>query len=87
VVISILFFIAYYIISMTGEKSAREDVWQMFIGMWFSSFVFLPIGVWLSYKAGTDASIMTAETYIKFFNRIGISKLFGKLKTKKEDKS
>ncbi|MCF6334014.1 MAG: LptF/LptG family permease, partial [Draconibacterium sp.] len=83
VVVSILLFIAYYIISMTGEKSAREDVWQMFNGMWFSSFVFLPIGVWLSYKAGTDSAIMSAETYSKFFNKIGLGKLFRKLKRKK----
>lgn len=83
VVISILLFIAYYIVSMTGEKSAREDVWQMFTGMWFSAFVFLPIGVWLSYKAGTDASIMTVETYTKFFNKLGLSRLFGKLRSKK----
>lgn len=83
VVVSILLFIAYYIVSMTGEKSAREDVWQMFTGMWFSSLVFLPIGVWLSYKAATDSAIMSAETYTKFFNKIGLNKLFRKLKSKK----
>ncbi len=83
VVVSILLFIAYYIISMTGEKSAREDVWQMFNGMWFSSFVFLPVGIWLSYKAGTDSAIMTAETYAKFFNRIGLGRLIRKFKTNK----
>ncbi|MCK5729850.1 MAG: LptF/LptG family permease [Draconibacterium sp.] len=83
VVISILLFIAYYIISMTGEKSAREEVWQMFSGMWFSSFVFFPVGIWLSYKAGTDSAIMSAETYTKFFNRLGLSKLIEKLKVKK----
>jgi len=80
VVVSIMLFIAYYILSMTGEKSAREEVWQMFSGMWFSSFVFFPIGVWLSYKAGTDSTIMTAETYTKFFNKIGLGKLFRKAK-------
>ncbi len=83
VVVSIMMFIAYYIISMTGEKSAREDVWQMVTGMWFSSFVFFPIGVWLSYKAGSDSSIMTSETYIKFFSKIGIGKLIKKIKDRK----
>ncbi|NOR76464.1 MAG: LptF/LptG family permease [Draconibacterium sp.] len=83
VVVSILLFIAYYIISMTGEKSAREEVWQMFSGMWFSSFVFFPVGVWLSYKAGTDSAIMTAEAYTKFFNRLRLGKLIEILKVKK----
>ncbi len=80
VVVSILLFIAYYIISMTGEKSAREDVWQMFTGMWFSSFLFLPIGIWLSYKAGTDSAIMSAETYSKFLKKLGLKRFIKKNK-------
>lgn len=82
VVVSILLFIAYYIVSMTGEKSAREDVWQMVTGMWFSTFIFLPIGVWLSYMAGTDSAIMSAETYVKLLNRLGLKVLVKKVKTK-----
>ena len=72
VVVSILLFIAYYIVSMTGEKSAREDVWQMITGMWFSTFIFFPIGVWLSYMAGTDSAIMSSEAYIKLLNKFRI---------------
>lgn len=84
VVVSILLFIAYYIVSMTGEKSAREDVWNMFNGMWFSSFVFLPIGIWLSYKAATDSTIMSAETYSKFFHKLGLDKLVWKKRKKRK---
>lgn len=83
VVVSILLFIAYYIVSMMGEKSAREDVWQMVGGMWFSSFIFLPIGIWLTYKAATDASIMTAEAYTKLLNKIGLGRF--QKKQKKEE--
>lgn len=80
VVVSIALFIAYYIVSMTGEKSAREDVWQMFTGMWFSTLVFFPVGIWLSYMAGTDSAIMSAEAYVKFFNKIGLGNLVRKFK-------
>jgi len=83
VVVSILLFIAYYIVSMTGEKSAREDVWNMFNGMWFSTFIFLPVGVWLSYKAATDSAIMSAETYMKLLNKLGLTKLIRKKNKKK----
>jgi len=83
VVVSILLFIAYYIVSMTGEKSAREDVWQMVTGMWFSTFIFFPVGVWLSYMAGTDSAIMSTETYTKLLSKIGLSSLADKLKKKK----
>jgi len=65
---------------MTGEKSAREDVWDMFAGMWFSSFIFLPIGLWLAYKAAADAALMSAETYSKLLDKLGIEKIFSKLK-------
>ncbi len=87
VVVSILLFIAYYIVSMTGEKSAREDVWQMFTGMWFSSFVFLPVGIWLSYKAGADSAIMSAETYTRFFNKLGLGNLLKNKRKKKDENS
>ncbi len=63
VVASIFMFIAYYVVTITGEKFAREDLWEMYNGMWLSSFVFLPIGFFLTYKAATDSSIMNTETY------------------------
>jgi lipopolysaccharide export system permease protein len=86
VVVSILLFILYYIVSMTGEKSAREDVWNMLPGMWFSSLIFLPVGIWLTYKAVTDSSIMVAETYMNLIKKI-LPKRFIKRFTADEDTS
>jgi len=83
VVVSILLFIAYYIVSMTGEKSAREDVWQMITGMWFSTFVFFPIGAWLSYMAVTDSAVMSAETYTKLLSNLVLIGWIKKLVKKK----
>jgi len=70
VVASIVMFIAYYVVSASGEKFAREDAWDMFNGMWLSSFVFLPFGVFLTYKAATDSSIMNIETYQLMIKRL-----------------
>jgi lipopolysaccharide export system permease protein len=70
VVVSILMFIAYYILMITGEKFAREDAWSMEGGMWFSSLVFLPLGIWLTYKAATDSGVMNIESYQLFFKRL-----------------
>ncbi|MDX9882005.1 MAG: LptF/LptG family permease [Prolixibacteraceae bacterium] len=80
VVVSILMFITYYMVSITGEKFAREDVWAMFNGMWFSSFIFLGLGIFLTYKAATDSAIMNMETYQLVFKKL-VS--FGFLKNKK----
>jgi lipopolysaccharide export system permease protein len=63
-------FIAYYILMITGEKFAREDAWSMVEGMWFASFVFLPIGIWLTYKAATDSGVMNMESYQALFKRL-----------------
>jgi len=69
-VISILFFVVYYVISISAEKLVKEDVVSTFAGMWAASFVLLPIGLFLTYKATTDSSILNTETYLAFFKRI-----------------
>jgi len=80
VVVSILMFIAYYILMITGEKFAREDAWSMVSGMWFSSFVFLPLGIWLTYKAATDSGVMNIESYQILFKRLMNLRFFNRRK-------
>jgi len=70
IVISVLFFVFYYIISMSGEKFVRENVWSPFAGMWISTFILLPIGIFLTYKSTNDAAIMNPEVYTVFFMRV-----------------
>jgi lipopolysaccharide export system permease protein len=70
IVISVIFFIIYYIISLSGEKFVREIIILPFAGMWFSSFVLLPIGAFLTYKATVDSAILNVETYINFFKKL-----------------
>jgi lipopolysaccharide export system permease protein len=70
-VISVLFFVVYYIITISCEKFARELYINPFLGMFASTFVLLPIGAFLTYKATTDSSIMSAETYVNFFKKLG----------------
>lgn len=68
VVISVIMFIVYYIIDNTGYKMAREGLWDTFEGMWLSSAVLLPIGIFLTYKAVVDATLLNAEQYTKVWN-------------------
>jgi len=62
-VVSILMFILYYMVSISGEKAAREDVWTMTEGMWLATAIFFPLGFFLTYKAATDSGLMNVETY------------------------
>jgi len=70
VVISVLFFILYYIISITGEKFAREAIVPPMVGMWLSSFILMPLGIFLTYKATTDSVILNSDTYLLFFKKL-----------------
>jgi lipopolysaccharide export system permease protein len=67
VVLSVLFFLAYHIISISGEKFAKEDVWTPLQGMWLGTMVFLPIGVFLTYKATKDSVLFDYNTYVRPF--------------------
>lgn len=67
VVISVVMFIIYYIIDNTGYKMAREALWPCWSGMWLSSFVLLPIGVFLTYTAATDSPLFNPEAWVKIF--------------------
>ena len=70
VVISVLFFVIYYVISTMGERMAVYGGLNMFLGVWLSSLVLLPIGIFLTFKATTDAALFDADSWKKFFQRL-----------------
>lgn len=70
VVVSVLFFIFYYIINNIGLKFARDGVWEVWQGMWLSSLVLFPIGGFLTYKAMNDSALFNAEAYGKYLRKI-----------------
>jgi len=70
VIISVLIFLIYYVISMVGEKFVRENILPPFVGMWISTFLLVPMGIWLTYKAANDSVIMNIETYFSWFKKL-----------------
>ena len=66
-------FIIYYIIDNTGYKMAREALWPCWTGMWLSSFVLLPIGIFLTYKAATDSALVNPEAWLKLWDKLKIN--------------
>ncbi len=70
IVISVLFFVFYYIISMFGEKMAKEGTVSAFEGMWIASFILLPIAIYLTHKATNDSNLLDVEWYIMKYNKI-----------------
>ena len=58
--VSVAIFIAYYIINISGMKMARDGNWGMVYGMWISSAVLLPFGIFLTYKANKDSMVFNS---------------------------
>ena len=69
-VISVILFIFYWIITTTGEKFSRESVTSIWQGVWFATFLFLPAGIFLTYKAANDSVVFNINSYGEFFRKI-----------------
>ncbi len=70
VVVSILFFVLFHIISITGEKAVKSGVIDANIGMWIAPMVLLPLGIFLTFKATTDSPLLDSDAWIKVFAKI-----------------
>nr|MBP6335553.1 LptF/LptG family permease [Bacteroidia bacterium] len=74
VVVSIILFVIYHVISISSEKFAREGVLSPFEGMWMSSLILLPVGIFLTFKATTDSALFEREAYLRFFKKFSFKK-------------
>ena len=70
IVISVIFFVIYYVISLSGEKMAKEGTWSSFTGIWISSFILTPIAIYLMIKATNDSSLLDTDWYDAQFKKI-----------------
>ncbi len=65
-IFAIVFFMIFYFLSNTGQKIAKEGAASPFVGMWLATFVLVPIGLFLTYKALRDSQLFNKE----FYNRL-----------------
>ena len=57
-------------IDNSGYKLARDGHWPVWQGIWLSSAVLLPLGIFLTYKAVNDSAVFNPDTYRNFFRRL-----------------
>ncbi|SDZ53154.1 MULTISPECIES: LptF/LptG family permease [Rhodonellum] len=77
VLISIIFFIVYYMLTITGEKWVKEGLTDPFLGTAFSNLMLLPFGLFFLRQARKDARLFEPETYTE-----GVKKLINWFKSK-----
>jgi lipopolysaccharide export system permease protein len=72
VVISVVFFLLFWVLSITGEKLSKDGFLPPEIGMWMGCIFFLPIGIWLTRKATADSAMFDSDgllvRFLRFFN-------------------
>ncbi len=83
-VFAIVFFMVFYFSSTTGEKLAKEATFSPLTGMWMSTFVLVPIGIFLTYKALRDSQLFNKEFYFRIWKQVKKLK-FWKTRIKPED--
>ena len=70
VVISVLFFVIYYIVSTVAERTAEFGDLNMFLGVWLSTLLLFPIGLFLTFKATSDSSLLDGDSWKKMFRKL-----------------
>lgn len=62
-VISVAIFIFWYIINTSSMKMARDGSINMALGMWISTLVIAPFGIFITYKANCDSVVFNLDAY------------------------
>ena len=70
VIISMFFFVIYWVVDLIGKKLANDGAITPFMGAFISTFVLLPMGVFLTYKSTKDSSLFNTDAYIKIINNV-----------------
>ena len=69
-VFAIAFFVVFHLLNTFGERLAHEAVLTVFEGMWLSTMVLIPVGIFLTYKAMHDSQLFNSEAYYRIFSTI-----------------
>lgn len=69
-VVSVIIFIIYLVINTSTMKMARDGSLNMIVGMWASTAILLPTGIFLTYKSNNDSVVFNMDAYRNFFSRL-----------------
>ncbi|MCR4823855.1 MAG: methionyl-tRNA formyltransferase [Bacteroidales bacterium] len=73
-IISVLFFVLYYVVNISGTKLARDGAVETPVGVFISAAVIAPIGAFLTWKALKDSDLFNMDQF-KIWRRRTFSKI------------
>ena len=69
-VFAIIFFVVFHLFNTFGEKFVKSEQAGPLVGMWLSTFILIPIGLFLIYKAMNDSQLFNQEFYYRSFKKM-----------------
>ena len=63
IITSVAFFIVYFVIDTAGNNRATNGEWAPWAGVWLSSMVLAPIGIFLTWRAINDSTLFDIDAY------------------------
>ena len=69
-IFAVIFFVIFHLFNTFGEKFVKSNEMSPFAGMWLSTGVLIPIGIFLTYKAMRDSQLFNQEFYYRSFDKI-----------------
>ncbi|HRD53685.1 MAG TPA: LptF/LptG family permease [Flavobacteriales bacterium] len=70
VVLAILFFLVFHIVSFATEKLVVAGEMEAWLGMWMGLIVLLPIGLFITWKASADSPLLDRDAYHRGWERL-----------------
>jgi lipopolysaccharide export system permease protein len=70
---AIIFFVFFFLFNNFGEKLAKSGQWSVYNGMWLSTMILVPIGIFLIYKAMRDSQLFNQEFYYRLLQPIKVT--------------
>lgn len=82
VIVSVVFFLIYYILNTTGDKWGKEGIMDPAIAVWISNALLLPFGLFFLKQARNDARLFEPDFYLVWWDKLrGLFKKRKELKT------
>ncbi len=69
-VFAIIFFVVFHLFNTFGEKFVKSEQTSPLLGMWLSTFILIPIALFLIYKAMRDSQLFNQEFYYRSFKQL-----------------
>ena len=83
-VFAVVFFVIFFLLNNFGKKFVQQDLVRPVSGMWMATFILVPIGLFLTYKAMHDSQLMNKEFYFRAFRKFR-KMAFARRKKKQEE--